>query len=214
MKEISDELRSRLSGETLTLCLCWHLVRSDGFELGLTDHDQTLSVDQVVYHPGAAIEAGTFVQSFDLKPTRAAGAGVLASDAIKKSDLRSGLWNGCQIHVRRVDWQRPDLGGVHVWSGFLSEINLNENGEFEAELASLKAELERPIGRRIQKQCDAVLGDARCGIEALGRSCDQRFQTCKTVFANTENFRGFPHLPGNDFVLSGPAASNNDGGKR
>lgn len=28
--------------------------------------------------------------------------------------------------------------------------------------------------------------------------CDKRFSTCKTKFANPENFRGFPHLPGND----------------
>jgi len=28
--------------------------------------------------------------------------------------------------------------------------------------------------------------------------CDKRFATCREKFANAENFRGFPHLPGND----------------
>jgi len=28
--------------------------------------------------------------------------------------------------------------------------------------------------------------------------CDKMFSTCKAKFANAENFRGFPHLPGND----------------
>ncbi len=28
--------------------------------------------------------------------------------------------------------------------------------------------------------------------------CDKRFATCKAKFANSLNFRGFPHLPGND----------------
>lgn len=28
--------------------------------------------------------------------------------------------------------------------------------------------------------------------------CDKRFATCRTRFANSLNFRGFPHLPGND----------------
>ena len=28
--------------------------------------------------------------------------------------------------------------------------------------------------------------------------CDKRFSTCKTKFSNPANFRGFPHLPGND----------------
>ena len=28
--------------------------------------------------------------------------------------------------------------------------------------------------------------------------CDKTFSTCKAKFDNHENFRGFPHLPGND----------------
>jgi uncharacterized phage protein (TIGR02218 family) len=32
--------------------------------------------------------------------------------------------------------------------------------------------------------------------------CDKIFATCKAKFANTDNFRGFPHMPGNDFAFS------------
>ena len=32
--------------------------------------------------------------------------------------------------------------------------------------------------------------------------CDKRFATCKAKFANALNFRGFPHLPGNDSAYS------------
>lgn len=34
--------------------------------------------------------------------------------------------------------------------------------------------------------------------------CDKRFATCRDRFANAVNFRGFPHIPGNDFVMSYP----------
>lgn len=34
--------------------------------------------------------------------------------------------------------------------------------------------------------------------------CDRRFATCKAKFANAVNFRGFPHIPGSDFVLRHP----------
>jgi uncharacterized phage protein (TIGR02218 family) len=34
--------------------------------------------------------------------------------------------------------------------------------------------------------------------------CDRRFSTCKTRFGNAENFRGFPHVPGSDYVLRHP----------
>jgi uncharacterized phage protein (TIGR02218 family) len=40
--------------------------------------------------------------------------------------------------------------------------------------------------------------------------CDKRFETCRSKFSNTVNFRGFPHLPGNDFV-AGYAVSGEPG---
>jgi uncharacterized phage protein (TIGR02218 family) len=32
--------------------------------------------------------------------------------------------------------------------------------------------------------------------------CDKQFSTCHIRFANAKNFRGFPYMPGNDFVLA------------
>ena len=31
--------------------------------------------------------------------------------------------------------------------------------------------------------------------------CDKRFATCRNRFNNILNFRGFPHIPGNDFIM-------------
>lgn len=36
--------------------------------------------------------------------------------------------------------------------------------------------------------------------------CDKRFATCRTKFANHANFRGFPHVPGDDWLLAVPKA--------
>jgi uncharacterized phage protein (TIGR02218 family) len=43
--------------------------------------------------------------------------------------------------------------------------------------------------------------------------CDKRFQTCHDRFDNVVNFRGFPHIPGNDFVVRYPVQGEpgNDG---
>lgn len=35
---------------------------------------------------------------------------------------------------------------------------------------------------------------------AVTAGCDKRFATCRDRFSNAVNFRGFPHIPGNDFV--------------
>lgn len=43
--------------------------------------------------------------------------------------------------------------------------------------------------------------------------CDKQFATCRAKFANVPNFRGFPHVPGNDFLLSvATRDGKNDGG--
>ncbi len=50
----------------------------------------------------------------------------------------------------------------------------------------------------------------------LTAGCDKQFATCGAKFSNTVNFRGFPHMPGTDFVATFAASGdpNNDGGKR
>lgn len=43
--------------------------------------------------------------------------------------------------------------------------------------------------------------------------CDKLLATCRERFGNAVNFRGFPHIPGNDFIVSYPVsgAPGNDG---
>jgi uncharacterized phage protein (TIGR02218 family) len=45
--------------------------------------------------------------------------------------------------------------------------------------------------------------------------CDKRLATCREKFGNTLNFRGFPHMPGEDWITAGPVAgAAADGGRR
>jgi len=39
-------------------------------------------------------------------------------------------------------------------------------------------------------------------VVTLTTGCDKQFTTCRDRFANVGNFRGFPHMPGRDFVFS------------
>lgn len=215
MRAISETFAGRLAGGVTTTCLCWKITRRDGQVLRLTEHDAPLTVAGERYESGVGLEGAVFRQVAGLAPGQASARGALNHDAITEEDLEAGLWDGAQVDVWRVDWQSPEER-VHVWSGRLSEIRRGALG-FEAELVSLKADLERPVGRVYARRCDAVLGDARCGVDVgafPGAVCDHRFETCRDVFGNVENFRGFPHIPGTDFVLAGPAATGNEGGRR
>ncbi len=45
--------------------------------------------------------------------------------------------------------------------------------------------------------------------------CNKRAETCRVKFDNVANFRGFPHMPGNDAMQAAPAEGTvHDGGSR
>ena len=289
MREIGDAFAARLAAGETTLCACWRFARADGETFGATDHDVEIAFDGVTYTPTAGLESATFESSSGLAPGRAAATGALSLGFLTAGDVDAGLWDGARVDVWRVDWRAPEHR-VCVWSGRLSEIS--RRGEaFSAELVSLKADLERPVGRVYSRGCDADVGDARCGVDLndpalraegvvtdvigerrflasrlgsfqhawfsggvltwtsganAGRAmrvaghagaeiglargprfaiadgdafvvtagCDKSFAVCGVRFGNRANFRGFPHMPGPEAVLAGPAAGGNDGGRR
>ncbi len=66
-------------------------------------------------------------------------------------------------------------------------------------------ELWQPMAR------DVGVGDTF----ELTAGCDKLFSTCRDKFSNAVNFRGFPHMPGNDFVVSYASSGEvNDGSGR
>ena len=291
MRQLSEAFAARLAAAATGLCACWRFERRDGVVFGASDHDRVLVVDGVSYEPMRGIEGARLTATASLAPGRAAARGALDAAFISEEDLALGIWDGCRVDVFVVDWELPEHRGL-VWSGRLSDVR-REGEAFAAELVSLKADLERPVGRVFQRACDAQVGDARCGVDlsggafrgegvvsevlsgravrAVGLSafadgwfragalswssganvgavgfvlrhtagsvaeielaadavgavevgdafvvtagCDKRFATCGAKFANRDNFRGFPHMPGNDAVLAGPGAVA-DGGRR
>lgn len=40
--------------------------------------------------------------------------------------------------------------------------------------------------------------------------CDKTFPTCQTKFSNQNNFRGFPHIPGNKYIMAYPSSGDPD----
>jgi uncharacterized phage protein (TIGR02218 family) len=62
----------------------------------------------------------------------------------------------------------------------------------------------------------APVGDWVVEGEALvlTAGCDRRFATCVARFGNAANFRGFPHIPGSDFVLRYPRPGDHRDGRK
>ena len=292
MREIPEELQARLDGGVTTLCRCWRVERADGVVLGFTDHDRALVIDGVRHAPETGLSAGALDLATGLAADNGEVLGALSAEAITEEDIAAGLYDGARVRQFLVDWTRPDLR-VGMFTGRVGEIRRGD-GAFEAELRSLVDDLNRPVGRALARDCDAVLGDARCGVDlgdpawrgvgtvaavggdgqltvtglaghapgwfaggalhwtgganAGGRApvardvmqgaarvlglrlttafpvaagdtfeitagCDRRAETCRGRFANFLNFRGFPHIPGEDWLTAYPNKGEvHDGG--
>ena len=75
------------------------------------------------------------------------------------------------------------------------------------------------IGQQIEVKAHALSASGSVSIElwaparlplvtgqafTVTAGCDKSIPTCSAKFANAVNFRGFPHMPGNDFMIAGP----------
>ena len=76
--------------------------------------------------------------------------------------------------------------------------------------AGFQAEVKRHAGDTLilwrRPPAAPAVGDS----VTVTAGCDKRFATCRDKFANAVNFRGFPHMPGNDLVTRYP--NRDDGG--
>lgn len=275
MSDFSNAFQSHLSNDCTTLCHCWLVKRRDGVGFGFTDHDLPLSVAGSLCKPQGGFSQTEARNSLGMAVDTVDVEGVLSADELKESDIAAGLFDGAEVQTLLVNWQDTTQFSV-LRKSTIGKIT-RADGRFLAEMESLSASLDKPNGRILRRECDARLGDARCGFKldnarfsgagivqetfssgmflvngledyandwfafgeikwtsghlqgrtsivsehriSSGRillrlaaseplpqpqdsftivaGCDKRFSTCKAKFANPENFRGFPHLPGN-----------------
>ncbi|KTS40869.1 beta tubulin, autoregulation binding site [Methylobacterium indicum] len=164
MKILSPSLAAHLASGVTTLCQCWIVTRTDGLRLGFTDHDEDLVVDGVTCSAesgatGTAVEQGTGLAADSLEIV-----GALTSGRLAESELARGLFDGAAVAVWRVDWASP-ADRVLILSGTVGEVSRGPTA-FTAEVRGLADRLNQPRGRVYQRSCDALLGDARCGVDA------------------------------------------------
>ncbi len=218
MRTVPADLAARIESGAATLCHVWRLTRADGAVSGFTDHDRDLSHEGLLYRAADGWTGGATGAGLGAGEAGAmVAAGVLAAEGLDVADLEAGLYDGAVVDCCRVDWTAPHLF-VPLWTARISRVR--RDGEaFTADLEGPLAELERVAGRSYSRICDANLGDGRCRVSTdhpeFGSGCDKRFETCRARFGNSLNFRGFPAIPGNDFLSRWPAeGERHDGSSR
>ncbi|MER0238670.1 DUF2163 domain-containing protein [Fulvimarina sp. MAC8] len=281
MKQFPAALTTALEGPVTTLAECWRITRKDGVVLGFTDHDADLEFDGTRFEARTGLTASEAESELGLASGTREVAGALSSARIEEADIAAGRYDGAKVETFLVDWTNPVAAHARTDVLSVGEITRGDLA-FTVELRSRIADLDRVRGRLYRRQCDASLGDQRCGLDLSGlglknagtvveqgessvtvalsagvaheryrygnvvfqsgraagvkakiayaedevdglvrlvltqplpvapskgdrvevaQGCDKRFATCRDRFANQENFRGFPHLPGGDSAL-------------
>ena len=216
MRDIPEEMVARIESGAATLCHVWTLTTADGVGQGFTDHDRDLMLDGVVCRAASGWTVGAAEAEVGLVAGGLAVGGALDSDSLTEAGISAGRYDGARGDMWKVDWARPDLR-VSLWVGTIAKMR-RDGDRFVADLQGPLAALERVVGRTYGRDCDARLGDGRCGVDRgafPGLGCDKRWATCVGVFANGINFQGFPDIPGEDFLTAYPAeGGRHDGGTR
>lgn len=114
----------------------------------------------------------------------------------------------CRVDPARITAVRTvvaaDEGGLRLAEGDEDRWEGGECVALDGPLAGLRLALGRAAAGRLRLRLPPPRPlDAPVRVR-LRQGCDKTLATCAGRYANAENFRGEPHLPGNDLLLRAP----------
>lgn len=124
-------------------------------------------------------------------------------------DLPAFRGNGALVGVASP--RRFTVSGLDAFAGgwFTHGLLTFTSGAAEGQAVEVKQHAKAGDVVSIELWSRARLPLAPGQTFAVTAGCDKRVATCQAKFANVANFRGFPHMPGNDFltVVSRPGSA-------
>ncbi len=122
-----------------------------------------------------------------------------------RADVEAGTTDG-QVF-------RPALSGTYRERWFERGRLLVRGGAAEGLSGVIKRDRIEDGQRVLELWAPLPIAPAPGDPIRLEPGCDKRPETCRGTFSNMANFRGFPFIPGEDWLLSVPVSAGvNDGG--
>jgi uncharacterized phage protein (TIGR02218 family) len=129
-------------------------------------------------------------------------------DARCRADLTDPARHGTGSVAAMLSASAFRAGGLGAFAdGVFSGGRLSWTDGANAGL-SIEIKQHRIVGGEAELTLWQVMAEPIASGDAftLTAGCDKTFATCRQQFANAANFRGFPQIPGNDFLLSSPTS--------
>lgn len=159
MKTLAVGLAAHVALASTRLASFIKIDRRDGLTIGLTSHDQPVTISGLTYQPG--FDPSSVVSSTGLQVDNLEAKGVLNSESITEADVDAGMWDYAAVHVFQANWADPSLGTLKELRGWFGEFKFS-GSNYTVELRNLAGALNVSIGELVGPGCAATLGDARC----------------------------------------------------
>lgn len=163
MRRISSEFEQHLAGEVTTLATCWRIIRQDGIELGFTDHDVPLVIEELEFDSISGFTPTTIESKSNMSVDNMEIEGASFPSKITESDLLAGIYDYAEVEIFLVNYEDLSSGKMILKRGVLGEVTLNKQ-MFRAEIRGLTQHLSQTIGTVYSPTCQAILGDKRCRV--------------------------------------------------
>lgn len=135
-----------------------------------------------------------------------AGCGADLGDGRCRVDLGSPAWCGAGSVAATFGVSTLAVAGLDGFAaGLFTGGRLHWSSGANAG-AAIEIKRHRVVGGQIRLSLWQAMAQSIAPGDAFSvtAGCDKRFATCRDRFGNAANFRGFPQIPGNDFVVSYP----------
>jgi uncharacterized phage protein (TIGR02218 family) len=157
-------------GATRTPARIWHITRTDGVIVGLTDHPTTLTIGGFDYNYAAGVSAtslrtstGPTVDSLDVN-------GITGPGGLELTDIQAGRWDLAAVLISLVSWADLTGGQVDLFRGYFGDT-YELDGAFKIELRSQSQLLKQTVDATVVATCPWLFGDVNtCRIGMTGRS--------------------------------------------
>ena len=168
--------------------MCWRVTLTDATQQFFTGHDVDLVIDGDTYRADAGTLPTAQDQSVGLDVDNAEITSFLYSSAIDRDDIRYGRYNGASVDMFLVNYEDLTMGVLYrAKEWLLGNIELNDN-KFTTEIRSKAARLQQSIIDVYKPACDAVFGDARCGIDLDDSAMTYRYDGAVSVALSNRQF--------------------------
>ena len=188
-----------------TVAAYWRIYRRDGAALAFTTHDRDLYFSGIRHRSAPALLPSSVRRTIDLSDDEAEVHGALSHDTIRTEDIATGRFDGARIETGVVDWET--LENARLYIGSIDAL-AREDGQFKAQLSSIKRQLDKDPVPRSSPTCRArfcgqgcTLPSSRFEVRRVATAIDYTSDAVRFDLAEPSNF-----LAGKLRWLDGPQA--------